>query len=733
MKPRPKLATSAPARHTWTASALVVASLGCPGPDAPEDPAGRDPAMPIPTGRLDADTCRLSGTAPESLPRLTTEPLGGQPFADVQALVFEPGGRLLVAEAAGRVWAVYVQTQQTTLVADLRDRVDSQQSRGLLAIAPTSAELFVHYHRADDPLRTRVARMPLAQTVDVEAETTVLEQLHASTTAVGGGLAFDAAGMLIVGLGDGHATPPANPWDSPARDRLDPRGSILRVDVSAGGAGYAIPPDNPYVDDPEADDALLAWGFHDPRHCTSDPEAGIWCTDAGSGQREELDRIGPGDYGWPIVEGWQCVDPTFDCDASLYVGPHANYGLEDPDPAIELCELRGGALYPGHAEAPDGIPGLAGAHVFGDRCSGRVWGLRTDVGAGAFEVVAAVESGVSALAASPDGDLIVVDGAGQLARLVVASDGAPGSLPTTLSATGCFTDPASVGVDAPAPELISFQVASALWSDDASKHRQLWVPPGESIHVAADGAWTLPEGSLVIKTFGFDGEVGPVETRFMRRRNGVWEFHSYRWRDDASDADLLGPDDSHERDLDDERTWRFPTHADCRTCHGFAAGQTLGLTSAQIDREVLYRDGETIEAADQLATLDAIGLLSFAEPATEVAALTDPRDTEAALEARVRSYFAANCAHCHNPSWVPPDLRIGTPLAETGLCDLAEFPSPWPDAERRVAPGDPERSNLIQRMRARSDGQMPPLGTDHVDPLGLALAEQWVAALESCD
>src|SRR5690606_6349516 len=172
-------------------------------------------------------------------------------------------------------------------------------------------------------------------------------------------------------------------------------------------------------------------------------------------------------------------------------------------------------------------PDRAGVQLFGDRCSGRTFGLRVEVGPGAVEVVAAVADGIAAIGPDAVGEPWVVDGQGRLARLLLAEHGLPGTLPISLSQTGCFPELPDSSL---APDLVPYLVASALWSDALLKDRFLVVPPGQRIRVRADGTWLFPEGSLLIKNFILEARPGqpdsrrPVETRFMVRRNGVWEF-----------------------------------------------------------------------------------------------------------------------------------------------------------------------------------------------------------------
>src|SRR5690606_20460251 len=229
------------------------------------------------------------GTAAGALPRLRAAIVEGPSFARAAQILAAPESGLWVIESDGRIWSIDPERgQPAQLVIDLSDRVDCCRSRGLLAAAlGPGPELFVHYHRAVDPERTRVARLsfdPELGLADPASEQIVLEVDHEGVAASGGALAFDPSGMLLVGIGDDSSSPPANPDDSPARDRMDLRGSVLRLDISGGGPGYAIPPDNPLLGDPRARPELFAIGFHDPRSCATDlPTGRTWCSDAGTG------------------------------------------------------------------------------------------------------------------------------------------------------------------------------------------------------------------------------------------------------------------------------------------------------------------------------------------------------------------------------------------------------------------------------------------------------------------
>ena len=72
-------------------------------------------------------------------------------------------------------------------------------------------------------------------------------------------------------------------------------------------------------------------------------------------------------YGWNIMEGGHCFSPATNCDTANLALPVAEYDH------AEGCSITGGYVYRGGE-----IPWLLGTYVYGDYCSGKIWGLRYD-------------------------------------------------------------------------------------------------------------------------------------------------------------------------------------------------------------------------------------------------------------------------------------------------------------------------------------------------------------------
>jgi uncharacterized repeat protein (TIGR03806 family) len=314
-------------------------------------------------------------------------------------------------------------------------------------------------------------------------------------------------------------------------------------------------------------------------------------------------------------------------------------------------------------------------------------------------------------------------------------------LPARLSETGCFAELESL---TPGPDLVPYEVNSALWTDGAFKPRYMVVPSGAQVTIADDGSWRFPEGSVLIKSFGFELIAGDprsrrtVETRFMVRHEGRWQYSTYQWNEAGTEAELLTERKTVQYTVQGETLdYLFPEYDDCITCHGAAIDDVLGPKTAQLNRSRDY-DGLV---ANQLAAMAEIDLLALGDddmidPSLEPR-MANPHKGEGPLEERARAYLDANCAHCHRPNGYASsgdhglDFRYEVPLAESGICDPMKYFPAWVGLPR-VAPGDPEGSGLLQRFLVDDLLRMPSIGTSKIDPFGVALLSDWIRQLDSC-
>ena len=312
---------------------------------------------------------------------LRLEPvLTGRRFKAPTNLVQAPNRLMLVSEQSGRIWAVAGGQGADAApreALNITDRVSSRRSEeGLLGIVldPNTERHLYAYYSAAQPRRSVLSRFTISPdyaAVDPDSELVILEVAQPYANHNGGQVAFGPDSYLYIGLGDGGAA--GDPLGH-GQDTSSLLGAILRIDVSQATEEfpYSIPADNPFAAGggrPE----LWAYGLRNPWRFSFDRDNGaLWAGDVGQNRWEEIDLIQRGgNYGWNILEGNSCFSPSEGCDPAGTFPPVWEYSLEG-----EPCSVIGGYVYRG-----SGMPWLQGVYVYGDYCSGAVFGLRYRDGA----------------------------------------------------------------------------------------------------------------------------------------------------------------------------------------------------------------------------------------------------------------------------------------------------------------------------------------------------------------
>jgi glucose/arabinose dehydrogenase len=639
-----------------------------------------------------------------------------------------------------------------TLLLDLSALVSATGEGGLLSVAfhpkwKTNRQLFVSY-TTPGPFRTVIARYNATagapDTYELATGLVILEQTQPFTNHNGGQIAFDASGKLLVGLGDGGSA--GDPLLA-GQDGQTLLGKLLRLDVDkpSGGKAYGIPEDNPFV---APNSGLLpeiwALGLRNPWRFSVDAVDGqIWLADVGQGQWEEVDLIQKGgNYGWNVMEGNHCYSPSTGCDQTGLTLPIAEYNHSLG------TSITGGFVYRGKQ-----FPSLFGAYLFADYGSGRIWKLVNDDGSWVMTEIAQVASGIVSFGYNRDGELYVLRLFGStVERLVVAETAPTGkAFPLLLSQTECFF---SLSPLTPGLGLIPYEVNAPLWSDGADKDRWLVLPQGATPTAGLPGpvtasdepssSWDVPVGTVVWKHFRF-GTV-PIETRAMVRASNGWQFHSWRWNADGTDATWIpGGGGSQTFAIPTgpttvNKTWTYPTTGQCQTCHQgpTVRDQLLGVQTAQLNRPASWAGG-----LPQLGIFSSTGLLATALDPASSPALADVTGLTATNipkqpEPAARAYLHGNCSNCHRPggSALPGvDLRSHVAFSATGTClTVPQAGTVSGAASHIVKPGAPSKSALWLRMNQSPTSQwlMPPVGVSTIDKGGVNLLFDWIASLKTC-
>jgi hypothetical protein len=110
-------------------------------------------------------------------------------------------------------------------------------------------------------------------------------------------------------------------------------------------------------------------------------------------------------------------------------------------------------------------------------------------------------------------------------------------------------------------------------------------------------------------------------------------------------------------------------------------------------------------------------------------ALAHATNSAVSLDYRVRSYFAANCAQCHQPNGVASalwDARISTPGPFNGVINGSVNNNFGNTNNRVVVPGSLSNSVLFQRVATLGPSHMPPLATSIIDTEAVGLLAAWI-------
>lgn len=340
-----------------------------------------------------------------------------QPLAIVHA--GDGSGRLFLVEQRGRVRILAGASLLPAPFIDIADRLISGGEQGLLGLAfpPGYAQkgyFYLHYSRSGDGAtvlsRFFVSADPNIALAGSEQVLLVVEQPFANHN--GGQLAFGPDGMLYLALGDGGSGgDPLGHGQNPA----SLLGSLLRLDVEGGALPYGIPADNPFVGATAgARPEIWAFGLRNPWRFSFDRLGGdLYLADVGQSSWEEINHQAGGapggaNFGWNILEGPDCFSPAAGCvPPAAAVAPAAVY-----DHSLG-CSVTGGYVYRG-----PGNPDLQGLYLYGDFCSGRLWGLRRAGASWDNRLLAETGRQISSFGEDEAGRLYLADyGSGSILRI----------------------------------------------------------------------------------------------------------------------------------------------------------------------------------------------------------------------------------------------------------------------------------------------------------------------------
>jgi glucose/arabinose dehydrogenase len=283
--------------------------------------------------------------------------------------------RIFIVEQPGTIRILKDGQLMEAPFLDIRNRVLHGGECGLLSVAfhpkfQQNGRFFVNYTTRNQQRQifTVISEFvcnPKSDTADASKERVILRIAQPFSNHNGGQNAFGPDGYLYIGMGDG-----GNRDDVPYGNGQNTRtllGKILRIDVDnvPQGSAYGIPPDNPFVNNPNYRPEIWTIGMRNPWRFSFDRKTGIcYAGDVGQMSWEEIDIIEKGkNYGWNIMEG-----------SHPFGQPRPTQGLTMPIKEYDRNagrSITGGYVYRGRR-----FPALDGWYIYGDYETRRIWGLK---------------------------------------------------------------------------------------------------------------------------------------------------------------------------------------------------------------------------------------------------------------------------------------------------------------------------------------------------------------------
>lgn len=306
---------------------------------------------------------------------------------------------------------------ETQVVLDISDQVSLSGEQGLLDIefSLDGRLLYVSYTDLDGT--SVVAEYDIARSnrANRASARELLRVPQPASNHNGGSLAMGADGFLYIGLGDGGGSGDPNGNGQNPNTLL---GSVLRIDpVASDSAPYLIPDGNPFAFGGDGAPEIFLWGVRNPWRFSFDQVSGdLWLADVGQNSFEEINHLTAADgYGSGANLGWNEMEAFEPFDGGSpppnSTPPSFAYAHENG-----RCSVTGGHVYRGDIILP-----LQGVYLFGDYCTGEVFGLTT----GSETVVRplslrAPEGQLVSIGEGPDGELYLVLSGGEIQRIRLA-------------------------------------------------------------------------------------------------------------------------------------------------------------------------------------------------------------------------------------------------------------------------------------------------------------------------
>ena len=404
---------------------LAFAIAACNGVDTPTQPPTSPASTVLSPTEPSSPPGTVSATETPGTTPITEEPAtssGTTTFPDPNAYTWQPldisslqrpvdlqvdgSGRLFVIEKAGRIRIIENDQLVETPFLDITDRVGSNgNEQGLLGLAfhpqyQETGRFFVNY--TDTRGDTVIARFQVSSdpnVADANSEVQLFGYDQPFPNHNGGAMTFGPDGYLYIGSGDGGAA--GDPMGN-AQNTSNLLGKILRVDVDSAEP-YAVPADNPFENE------IWAYGLRNPWRMSFDRSTGdLYIGDVGQGEWEEIDYLPAGSSGG-INFGWDHREGAHDYEGG---GPDGML-----DPVTEYSHAEGGCSVTGGYVYRGSMPEWNGIYLYGDYCTGFIWGLLQTDGGWQTQRLFDVDVTITSFGQDDAGEIYLISDNGGIFRL----------------------------------------------------------------------------------------------------------------------------------------------------------------------------------------------------------------------------------------------------------------------------------------------------------------------------
>jgi aldose sugar dehydrogenase len=221
------------------------------------------------------------------------------PLEDPWSIAFLPEGGMLVTERPGRLEHIAAGGKSMAPVSGLPEVLTGEHAGLLEVVLDPDFEhnrmLYLSYaHGTDDASTVRVVKARFDAVADTLADQKVIFEAQPYTQELinfGGRMAFDAAGLLYLTLGDRYE-------QGRGQDLSDDWGSVIRMRSDG-----SFPDDNPFAGRTDARPGIWSYGHRNPQGLAIDAQTGqIWLHEHGPQGGDELNIVQRGhNYGWPAI------------------------------------------------------------------------------------------------------------------------------------------------------------------------------------------------------------------------------------------------------------------------------------------------------------------------------------------------------------------------------------------------------------------------------------------------